>query len=131
MDDGKSLREAALENNIPYSSFRDWAYGKTRSRKRGVKGVLTPAEEAQIVEFLLHVQLQARPVEEWLLPELEPSACSQSSPTSGSGCPCLFALTQPDMQFLHSTFSEGGDLEKITFSSMRQEQLCQCNRECG
>jgi hypothetical protein len=53
VDDGQSMKKAAEENHIPYSSFRDWCYGKTRSRKRGVKAVLSPEEEAQIVDFLI------------------------------------------------------------------------------
>ena len=42
-----------MNHGIPYTSFRDWCYGKTCSRKRGVKAVLTPEEEAQIVQFLI------------------------------------------------------------------------------
>jgi hypothetical protein len=53
VDDGQSMKKAAEENHIPYSSFHDWYYGKTRSRKRGVKVVLSPKEEAQIVDFLI------------------------------------------------------------------------------
>jgi hypothetical protein len=55
VDDGKSMKKAAEENQIPYSSFRDWCYGKTRSRKRGMKAVLSPEEEAQIVDFLIKI----------------------------------------------------------------------------
>jgi hypothetical protein len=47
------MKKAAKENCIPYSSFRDWYYGKIRSWKRGVKAILSPDEEAQIVEFLI------------------------------------------------------------------------------
>jgi hypothetical protein len=53
VDEGKSMKKAAAENHIPYSSFRDWCYGKPRTRKRGVKAVLTPDEEAQIVNYLV------------------------------------------------------------------------------
>lgn len=53
VDNGKTMKKAAEENIIPYSSFRDHCYGKTRSRKRGVHGVLTPEEEQEIVDYLV------------------------------------------------------------------------------
>ena len=53
VDNGKSMKKAAEENNIPYSSFRDHCYGKTRSRRRGVSGVLTPEEEKELVDYLV------------------------------------------------------------------------------
>ena len=53
VDDGISMKKVAEENGIPYSSFRDWCYGKTRSHKRGVKAVLNLEDEAQIVDFLI------------------------------------------------------------------------------
>ena len=53
MDDGQSMKKAVEENHIPYSSFCDWCYRKTKSRKRGVKALLSPEEEAQIVDFLI------------------------------------------------------------------------------
>lgn len=53
VDDGKTMKKAAEENNIPYSSFRDHCYGKTRSRRRGVQGVLTPEEEKELVDYLV------------------------------------------------------------------------------
>jgi hypothetical protein len=55
VDEGQSMKKAAEENNIPYTSFRDHCLGKTRSRCRGVKGVLTPEEEAEIVDFLIRM----------------------------------------------------------------------------
>jgi hypothetical protein len=55
VDEGQSMKKAAEENNIPYTSFRDHCLGKTRSRCRGVKGVLTPEEEAEIVDFLVRM----------------------------------------------------------------------------
>ena len=53
VDEGKSIKKAALENHIPYTSLCDWCYGRTRSRKRGVKAVLTQEEEAQLVQYLI------------------------------------------------------------------------------
>jgi hypothetical protein len=32
-----------------------WCYGKTRSRQRGTKGVLTLEEENQLVEYLIEM----------------------------------------------------------------------------
>lgn len=49
VDDGVSIKKAASRNHIPYSSLRDWCYNKTHSRDRGMKGVLTPVEEEQLV----------------------------------------------------------------------------------
>ena len=51
VDNGKTMKASAKENNIPY--FCDHCYGKTRSRKRGVQSVLTPEEEQEIVDYLM------------------------------------------------------------------------------
>jgi hypothetical protein len=42
VDDGMSMKRVAEENNIPYSSFCGWCYGRTRSQDQGLKGVLNP-----------------------------------------------------------------------------------------
>ena len=55
VDKGQSMKKAAEANNIPYTSFRDHCLGKTRSRCCGVKGVLTPDEEAEIVQYLIRM----------------------------------------------------------------------------
>jgi hypothetical protein len=55
VDDGMSIRKASNTYNIPYSSFCSWCYGKTRSRDRGTKGVLTVDEENQLVEYLIEM----------------------------------------------------------------------------
>lgn len=55
VDEGQTMKKAAEENNIPYSSFRDHCLGKTRSRCRGVKGVLTLEEEDEIVQYLIRM----------------------------------------------------------------------------
>jgi hypothetical protein len=52
-DSGMSMRRAALTHGIPYSTFPEWCYGMRKSRKRGPAGVLSPGEEAQLVEYLL------------------------------------------------------------------------------
>jgi hypothetical protein len=52
-DSGMSMRGAALTHGIPYSTFSEWCYGVRKSRKRGPAGVLSPGEEAQLVEYLL------------------------------------------------------------------------------
>jgi hypothetical protein len=53
VDNGMSMKRAAETYGIPYSSFRDWYYGKTRTRLRGAQGVLTAEEEEQIVKYLI------------------------------------------------------------------------------
>ena len=53
VDDGFPMRMAAIQNNIPYSSFRDWCFGRTRSRRRGKMSVLTPEEESELVQYLI------------------------------------------------------------------------------
>ena len=55
VDNGLSMRLAAQRNNIPYSSFRDWCYGHTRSRRRGKMSVLTPEEESELVQYLIRM----------------------------------------------------------------------------
>jgi hypothetical protein len=46
------MKKAAKDNNIPYSSLRDWYCGKTRSRTCGIKGMLTASEESELVTYL-------------------------------------------------------------------------------
>ena len=53
VDDGLSMKKAAKENGIPYSSLRDWCYGRTRSRDHGAKPVLTAEEEVQLLDYLI------------------------------------------------------------------------------
>jgi hypothetical protein len=55
LDDGVSIRESASRNHLLYSSFRNWCYGKIRSRDWGMKGVLTPMEEEQLVQYFLQM----------------------------------------------------------------------------
>lgn len=55
VDDGESMLKAARVHHIPYTTFRNWCYGRTRSRKRGVKAVLSPEEESLIVDFLIRM----------------------------------------------------------------------------
>ena len=50
-----SMKKASEEYHIPYSSLRDWCYGTTRSRDRGVKGVLTTEEEDEFVQYLIQM----------------------------------------------------------------------------
>ena len=49
------MKKAAKDHDIPYTTFRGWCYGKTRSRKRGMKAVLSPEEESLIVDFLIRM----------------------------------------------------------------------------
>ena len=55
VDDGYSMLKAARDHHIPYTTFRSWCDGSTRSRKRGVKAVLSPAEESLIVDYLIRM----------------------------------------------------------------------------
>lgn len=55
VDQGVSMRKAAQKYNIPYTTFREWCYGVTTSRRRGAKTVLTAEEEEQIVQYLVHM----------------------------------------------------------------------------
>lgn len=49
------MQKAAAQNQIPYSSLRDWCYGRTRTRDRGAKTVLTAEEETQLVQYLVNM----------------------------------------------------------------------------
>jgi hypothetical protein len=49
------MKKVAEQNHIPYSSLHDWCYRRTRSRDRGVKGVLIPEEEQQLLEYLIEI----------------------------------------------------------------------------
>jgi hypothetical protein len=48
-----SMRKVSDKFNIPYSSFREHLYGLRTPRVWGAKGVLTPQEERQLVEWLM------------------------------------------------------------------------------
>ena len=48
VDNGMSIKMASSIYNIPYSTFCGWCYGKTRSRDRVTKGVLTVDEETSL-----------------------------------------------------------------------------------
>ena len=47
-DDGMSIREASKLYGIPTSSIRDHLYGRTTSRQKGIRPVLTPHEEKKL-----------------------------------------------------------------------------------
>lgn len=53
--DGTSMRKASQEFSIPYSTLREWSYGARTSRKRGAPAVLNPAEERQLVDYLVNM----------------------------------------------------------------------------
>jgi hypothetical protein len=55
VDNRMNMKKAAEVNHIPYSSLRDWCYGRTRSQDRGVKGVLTAEEEEELVQYLIQM----------------------------------------------------------------------------
>jgi hypothetical protein len=55
VDYGISIRKASNTYYIPYSSFRGWCYGKTKSREYGTKGVLIVDEENQLMEYLIEM----------------------------------------------------------------------------
>ena len=52
-DEGMSMCQASHCHGIPYSTFRDWCYGTSKSRKRGCAGVLSPPEEELLVAYLI------------------------------------------------------------------------------
>jgi hypothetical protein len=49
------MRKAAATYNIPYSTFREWYYGVRTSRKKGPPTVLKPAEEEELVNYLVQM----------------------------------------------------------------------------
>jgi len=55
-DDGVLIRQAARDNGIPASSLRGHIYGTIMQRRRGKLGMLTDAEEQELVEYLLKMQ---------------------------------------------------------------------------
>ena len=52
---GMSMRKAAATYSIPYSTFREWCYGIRTSRKKGPPTVLKPAEEEELVNYLIQM----------------------------------------------------------------------------
>jgi hypothetical protein len=60
MDDGErgrcSLREASMSWNIFLSSFFDHLNKKTRSRKMGLRGVLTKEEDVVVIKWTSNMQ---------------------------------------------------------------------------
>ena len=59
---GMSLHAAATTFEIPKSSLRSHIVGKVLSRKRGAATVLSPAEEQQLVDYILAMQDLGFPV---------------------------------------------------------------------
>ena len=55
VDGGMAMRQAAATYNIPYSTFKEWCYGIRTSRKRGPPTVLKPAEEEELVNYLIQM----------------------------------------------------------------------------
>ena len=55
VDEGHTMRRAAIMYNIPYTSFREWCYGVRMSRKKGPPSVLSPAEEEELVTYLMEM----------------------------------------------------------------------------
>ena len=55
VDGGMSMRKAAATYSIPYSTFREWCYGIRTSRKKGSPIVLKPAEEEELVNYLIQM----------------------------------------------------------------------------
>ena len=54
-DEGMNMHQASHYHGIPYSTFRDWCYGTSKSRKRGSVDVLSPAEEELLVAYLINM----------------------------------------------------------------------------
>jgi hypothetical protein len=56
VDAGESIRSTSRCFGIPPTSLRDHIYGRSIGRKRGRQGVLTAAEELELVEYILKMQ---------------------------------------------------------------------------
>ena len=61
-DDGMSIREASKLYGIPNSSIRDHLYGRTTSRQKGIRPVLTCHEENKIVDYVFKMQDRGHPL---------------------------------------------------------------------
>ena len=55
VDAGMTMRKAAATYSIPYSTFREWYFGVRTSRKKGPPTVLKPAEEEELVNYLVQM----------------------------------------------------------------------------
>ena len=61
-DDGMTIRQASKLYGIPTTSIRDHLYGRTTSRQKGIKPVLTPHEENKIVDYIFKMQDRGHPL---------------------------------------------------------------------
>ena len=55
-NDGMTIRQASKLYGIPTSSIRDHLYGRTTSRQKGMRPVLTPHEENKIIDYVFKMQ---------------------------------------------------------------------------
>ena len=55
LDDGYKIQDVSNNFGIPRSTLREHYVGKRKSRKIGPKGVLTMAEEASLVQYLVEM----------------------------------------------------------------------------
>ena len=60
-DDGMSIKEVSKLYGIPSSSIRDHLYGRTISRQKGIRLVLTCHEENKIVDYVFKMQDRGHP----------------------------------------------------------------------
>ena len=61
-NDSMSFREASKLYGIPTNSIRDHLYGRTTSRQKGIRPVMTPHEEKKIVYYVFKMQDRGHPL---------------------------------------------------------------------
>ena len=107
-DDGMTFREASKLYRIPTSSIRDHLYGRTTSRQKGIRPVLTPHEEKKIVVYVFKMQDRGHPlsVAELRL-KVATATQTRSTPWSARGVSgkewlCRFRSRHPEISSRHS-----------------------------
>ena len=103
IDDGMTFREASKLYRIPTSSIRDHLYGKTITRQKGIRPILTPHEEKKIVDYVFKIQDRGHPLTAAEL-HLKVATATQtrSTPWSARGIPskrwlCRFRSRHPEI----------------------------------
>ena len=126
-DYGMSLREASKLYRIPTSSIRDHLYGKTTSRQKGIKPVLTPYEEKKIVDYVFKMQDRGHPlIAAELRLKVATATQTRSTPWSARGISskgwlCKFCSRHPEISSRRSQGLEvarAGALCSITIENL-------------
>ena len=55
VDEGMNIKKASDTYGIPYSTFHEWCYGLRKSQQRGCLGILSVAEEEEIVYYIVRM----------------------------------------------------------------------------